>query len=358
MGRRFELHTGRLALRMLERADITEFVRYRNVDDVARYQDWELPYTRDHAHALVDEMEQLDGPTPGAWAQLAVVDTASGRLAGDLAVWLDAPADTATLGYTLAPEFQGHGYATEAVAAVIDWLFAGSSGHHAVHRVTATLDPENTASARVLEACGFLYEGTARSAAFVRGKWADDARFGLLRPDWEAWKARPVTPPERVELVELSNADMRPLLQIGPAFSQRELVAPIGASYGDALVPPVVDGVPLVPWYRGIRADGELVGFVMVAEPHPSEPYPYLWRLVVDRRHQLRGIGRRAVLAVVAHWRAAGETQLAVSYVPDVPGNPSGFYARLGFVPTGRIDDGEIVAMLDLSSVHDVSDTS
>ena len=48
------------------------------------------------------------------------------------------------------------------------------------------------------------------------------------------------------------------------------------------------DGGPLVPWFRAIEADGELVGFVMVAEPTTTLPAPYLWRLMIDRRHQRR----------------------------------------------------------------------
>lgn len=349
MGRRFEVHTGRLTLRMLDRRDVTEFVRYRNLPEVARYQEWTLPYTRDLAHALVDDMDRLGGPTPGQWAQLAITDAVTGQLAGDLAVWLDDPGDSAMLGYTLAPEFQGNGYATEAVAAIVEWLFAGSRARRAVHRISATLDPDNGASARVLEACGFVHEGTARSAAFVRGQWADDARFGLRAPDWESWKARPTTPPRTFELRELTNADVRPLVRIGPAFSQRALVSSIGTSFGEALIPELAGGKPVVAWYRGIRADGELVGFVMVAEPHHGEPHPYLWRLVIDRRHQLRGIGRQTVLAVAAHWRATGATHLKVSYVPDIPGNPARFYARLGFVATGVVHGGEAEAVLDLT---------
>lgn len=347
---RFELHTERLALRVLGRGDVTEFVRYRNLADVARYQDWQLPYTRDLAHALVDDMEPLDGPTPGEWVQIAVEHVDAERLVGDLAVWLDDAGHSAMLGYTLAPEFQGHGYATEAVAAVVEWLFAGGTKRPAVHRIIATLDPDNAASARVLEACGFVHEGTARSAAFVRGEWADDARFALLKADWEAWKRRPTSPPRVVELAELTHADVRPLLRIAPAFSQRGMVAPIGASFGEALLPEVLDGEPLRAWMRGIRADGELVGFVMVAEPHHTVPHPFLWRLLIDRRHQLRGIGRATVLAVADHWRAAGATRLLVSFVPDVPGNPRRFYERLGFVLTGNVEDGELEAVLDLTA--------
>lgn len=349
MGRRFELRTRRLTLRMLGRADVTEFVQYRNVPSVARYQDWPLPYTRDLAHALVDDMERLGRPTPGLWAQIAVEHTASGRLAGDLAVWLDPSGETAMVGYTLSPTFQGNGFAVEALAALLDWLFAGSRSRPAVHRVSASLDPANAPSARVLEACGFVHEGTARAAALVRGEWTDDARFALLADEWEAWTSRPTDPPTTFELAIPTNADVRALLRITPAFSQRQMVAPVGASFGDALVPEVEDGEPIRAWYRAIRADGELVGFVMVAEPRRALPHPYLWRLLIDRRHQLRGIGRRTVAAVADHWRSRGATHLFVSFVPDLPGNPGRFYERLGFVPTGNVEDGEIEAVLDLT---------
>jgi RimJ/RimL family protein N-acetyltransferase len=346
--RRFHLRTERLVVRMLARADVTAFVRYRNLPEVALHQDWPLPYTRDLAHQLVDELERLDGPTAGGWAQLAVA-LPDGTLVGDVAVWLDAAGTFAMLGYTLAPEHQGRGYATEAVSAVIDWLFAGGPGHVPVHRIAATLDPANLASARVLEACGFEYVGTAREAALVRGTWADDARFSLLPSDWEAWNARPTHHPENVELAELAHSDVRRLLAIAPAYSQRRLVAPVGTSLAEALLPPTENGHHVTAWYRGIRADGELVGFAMVAEPHAGEPHPYLWRMVIDRPHQQRGIGRRAVLAIADHWRAAGARRLKVSYVPDVPGNPARFYEGLGFVPTGHVDDGEVEAALDLT---------
>ncbi len=336
-------------LRRLEGRDITEFVRYRNLPDVARYQEWTLPYTRDLAHALVDDMERIGHPTPSEWFQIAVEHHETGQLAGDLALWLDDTGQSAMIGYTLAPEFQGSGYATEAVAAIVDWLFAGSSSLPSVHRISATLDPRNGASARVLEASGFSYEGTARSAAFVRGEWSDDARFALLRDDWEAWKSRPTGPPGVVELRELTNDDIRPLLRISPAFSQRGMVAPIGASLGEALVPEVIDGEPVQAWCRAIWADGELVGFLMLAEPHHTVPHPYLWRLVIDRRHQRRGIGRQAVLATAEHWRDRGATQLLVSFVPDLPGNPSRFYTELGFVLTGQVEDDELEAALDLT---------
>ena len=230
--RSFRLDTERLTIRTMVGADVTEFTRYRNLEAIARYQDWPLPYTRDLAHELVDEMQLLGGPTGGRWVQLAL-DAGTG-IVGDIAVWLDADENVANIGYTLAPRNQGLGYAVEAVETVVDWLFR----QQRVHRVTATIDPHNMASARVLERCGFRYEGTARSAAFVRHEWSDDARFSLLEPDWLDWSSRPTGPPGTVALVEITNDNVRAVGEIDRSFSQRDLVAPVLVSLGQALVPP------------------------------------------------------------------------------------------------------------------------
>lgn len=345
--RPFELVTDRLTIRTLARADITEFTRYRNLPDVARYQDWPIPYTRDLAHALVDELERLAGPSNGGWVQLAV-DTGHG-LVGDVAVWLDDDGRFAMLGYALAPEHQGHGFAAEAVAAVVDWLFARKR----VHRVAATIDPRNLASARVLERCGFEYIGTARSAALVRDEWTDDARFSLLADDWKAWRKRPTGRPTKVELVEITDGNVHRVGEIDRSFSQQDLVAPVLVSLAQAFVPRVVRGEVLRPWVRAIEADGELVGFVMMAEPHDENPHPYLWRYVIDHRHQGRGIGRRALLEIVRQRRRDGATHMTVSFVPDVVGSPAPFYLGLGFELTGGEHNGEVDALLDLSTVPD-----
>lgn len=331
--RPFRIQTDRLVIRPMQRADITALVRYRNVDDVARYQDWMLPYTRDLAHALLDELDGTNGPTTDQWVQLAVTD-ADDRLLGDLAVWLDGSATLAMMGYTIAPEHQGKGYATEAVGAMVDWLLA-----RGVRRVAATLDPRNLASARVLERCGFRYTGTARSAALVRGAWEDDARFEILADERRAWRS--AKPAKRVDLVEVDATNVRAVLELDRAFSQRRFVSSVAQSYGDALVTHLHDGVPLVPWYRAVYADGEPAGFVMVAEPMTNAPHPYVWRFLVDWRHQRRGIGAKALRAVAREWAGRGATHIELSCVPDIPGTPEPFYRALGFERTGVVDDGE-----------------
>lgn len=329
----FRITTDRLVIRPLDVADLDTFVRYRNDDEVTRFQDWALPYTPAHARALLDELAGFDGPTDDEWVQLAVTDL-DGVLVGDLAVGLEQDAAVATIGYTIAPGHQGRGYATEAVGALVDRLVADG-----VHRVAATLDPENLASARVLERCGFRFTGIARSAALVRGEWKDDARFEILAEERRAWQA--TTPVESVQLVEITRDNVRAVLELDRAFSQRRFVSSVAQSYGDALVQNEHEGVPIVPWMRAVYGDGEPIGFVLVAEPMSNAPHPYVWRILVDWRHQRRGAGALAIRAVAAHWAALGATHIDLSCVAGVPGTPEGFYRRLGFEPTGVVEDGE-----------------
>jgi diamine N-acetyltransferase len=102
------------------------------------------------------------------------------------------------------------------------------------------------------------------------------------------------------------------------------------------------------PWVRAVHADGLPVGFVMLSwnvEPQPPDingPW-FLWKLLIDQRHQGKGYGREVVRQIVELVRDQGATELLTSHVPG-EGGPAGFYARLGFVPTGELDpDGEIL---------------
>ena len=108
------------------------------------------------------------------------------------------------------------------------------------------------------------------------------------------------------------------------------------------------------PWYRAIATGHQVVGFVMLSwdvdpdPPHIIGPW-FLWKLLVDQEHQGRGYGRAAVGLVADLVRAEGATELLTSYVEGV-GGPAGFYARLGFRPTGdRDDQGETIVSLDLA---------
>jgi RimJ/RimL family protein N-acetyltransferase len=84
------------------------------------------------------------------------------------------------VGITLDPARQGQGYASEALTAVLDYLF-----HHlGKHRVTATTDAENRPAAALLQRLGFRREGHFRQNVWFKGRWGDEFLFALLRADW------------------------------------------------------------------------------------------------------------------------------------------------------------------------------
>jgi RimJ/RimL family protein N-acetyltransferase len=159
---------------MMRAPDVDRLVEYRNQPDVARFQDWELPFSVEMGRRLIDEQAALDGPTNDAWVQLAV--DLRGTTIGDVAIGVRDGGRQATIGYSITTHEQGHGYATEAAGAVVDALFDLAD----IHRVVASIDPENRASRRVLEKLGFRFEGRSPSSAFVRGTWVDDDHFALL----------------------------------------------------------------------------------------------------------------------------------------------------------------------------------
>jgi ribosomal-protein-alanine N-acetyltransferase len=81
----------------------------------------------------------------------------------------------AYLGYGIDLDHGGRGYATQAVSLAVAVAFDDLR----LHRVQAAVVPENKASARVLEKCGFLEEGLARRYLFLDGQWKDHRMFAL-----------------------------------------------------------------------------------------------------------------------------------------------------------------------------------
>jgi aminoglycoside 6'-N-acetyltransferase len=171
------VRTERLTLRRFSTADAEAFAAYRSDPDVARYQSWEVPVPLAEAVQKVEEFAQGDPTGPG-WFQYAV--DLDGVLIGDLGLNLDENLMQAELGFTLAPAYQGRGYATEAVRGLLDDLFI----ERKLHRVSAECDARNTASARLLRRVGFKQEGLRLSNSWFKGEWTDDLLFGLLRTDY------------------------------------------------------------------------------------------------------------------------------------------------------------------------------
>lgn len=284
----------------------------------------------------------MSGPENDEWWMASVCDGATGEILGDLALHMSQDCHTAEVGYTFAAEHWGKGYAVEALQALVDYLFDTMN----VTRVFGMLHPDNPASAMVMERCGFLFEGHTRSSFWLDGEVSDDWIYGLLREDWEKWISRPKNPPGKIELVPVDHLNQLDVWRLKTHKTQEEFVAPMGWSFIDYLFPWDEDReVMLEPWMRAIVADDQYVGFVMIAKVSEVNPEPYLWRLLIDRFHQRRGIATRVHHLLVDQCRDWGAKSMLTSWV-EGKGSPSRFYERLGFVPTGEIVDGETEARL------------
>ncbi|SOB83803.1 GNAT family N-acetyltransferase [Streptomyces sp. 1331.2] len=142
------------------------------------------------------------------------------------------------------------------------------------------------------------------------------------------------------------NIDAALALRVRPG--QEGLVAPVVKSLAEAYAHGET------AWPRLILDGGRPVGFVMAffdirfnPEQPGDRPRSGLWRLLIDADAQRGGYGRFAVEQVCAEIRRRGGTRATVSYVPG-PDGPAGFYARLGFRPTGELSGDQAIAELDL----------
>lgn len=176
-----EIRTQRLLLRRFRSDDVDAVVAYRNDRDVARFQSWDPSYSRADAARLFAEDADVAAGQPGAWVQVAIEQQATGALCGDCGIHvLSNQPRTAEVGITLAPDYQGRGIATEALGAIIDWLF----GDLDMHRVYAHTDDRNEAVQRLLERLGFRLEARLIEADWFKGEWTTLRVYALLRKEW------------------------------------------------------------------------------------------------------------------------------------------------------------------------------
>lgn len=177
--RSLELPTPRLLLRPLRGEDVDALFALYSDPEVARYGSRPAWTERTQAERMI-EQDQLDLAS-GTHIRLAIMGRADGALLGTLSLFeIDLGSRRAEVGYGLAPLHWGHGYAQEAVRALLAYAF----GPLDLNRVQADIDPANQASGRLLERMGFKFEGVLRERWIVAGVVSDSAMYGLLQREW------------------------------------------------------------------------------------------------------------------------------------------------------------------------------
>lgn len=124
-----------------------------------------------------------------------LITTSEGEVAGHIEFFVPvAYWDAFELSYQLYDNrFGVQGLTTEAVRLLVDYLFDTKKRH----RIHLVIHPDNVASRRIAEKCGFILEGTARGAFFNHGRNHDVLIYSLLRDDPRPWHAaEPEAQPE------------------------------------------------------------------------------------------------------------------------------------------------------------------
>jgi len=177
-----EIITDRLALRDLEPSDGPRVFAYHKHPEVSRFQSWGTESV-DAVQTYIRSLSAVNPEACAGWYQIGIFLTNGGKLIGDCGFRpLASSLEQAEVGITVAPEYQGQGYAAEALRALLRFLFATLNKH----RVFGSVDPRNLSSMRLLERVGMRQEAHFVKSLWFRGEWVDDVIFAILADEWKA----------------------------------------------------------------------------------------------------------------------------------------------------------------------------
>ena len=175
------LETDDLILRKPSRRDAKDIFQYASDPEVARYVLWDPHRSISETRSFVRYLRsRIRAGYPSSWV---VTLKETGKAIGTIGfIWYSDNNRSAELGYSFSREYWNHGYATQALKAVIDASF------HALplNRLEAQHDLRNPASGRVMEKCGLRQEGILRNRIINKQEYVDVALYAILRSDWKS----------------------------------------------------------------------------------------------------------------------------------------------------------------------------
>lgn len=170
--------TEQLGLRFHRMDDLDRLVALIGNIEVARYlARVPHPYSRSDGESFL--AATMNGVTDEGELVYAITLKDKGGIIGATGLMMDR--GEAELGYWLGQPYWGHGYAREAVAALIDLAFGALS----VDRVYANVRAENGASRRLLAALGFRERGQASVFQMIEDRYVMGPHYEIVRDDWK-----------------------------------------------------------------------------------------------------------------------------------------------------------------------------
>lgn len=176
------LETDRLILRKYNRIDAAAMYKnWASDDEVTKYLMWQTHSSQKVSQKVTNEwIKQYSTKTFYHWA--IVLKSNGDEPIGDIAVVnLNDKISMAHIGYCLGRQWWHQGIMSEALNAVIDFLFNIVD----INRIESRHDVNNPNSGKVMAKCGMKYEGTLRSADWNNQGICDVCYYGLLKSEYK-----------------------------------------------------------------------------------------------------------------------------------------------------------------------------
>jgi RimJ/RimL family protein N-acetyltransferase len=180
--------TERLVLRPVAPADIDRILEYRNLPEVNRWLIRTTVEPDEFRAAMERAAEDPDDHSVAVELDGTVIGTVSLEVEDGMGQPGMPERTEAMIGYVFDPAYGGHGYASEAVLAMVAVAFEELG----IHRLTAGCFADNLASVRILEKAGMRRKqhGVEDSWHAELG-WVDGYTYGLLADEWRSARRRP-----------------------------------------------------------------------------------------------------------------------------------------------------------------------
>ena len=174
-----EIETRRLQLRRFQQKDGDDVLQNWSSDEAMQALYGEPAYNTKEA---VEELlaQYIAGYKKKEYYRWAIVEKKSQTCIGQIAFYMvDSKNHLAEIEYCIGRTFQGKGYATEATKAIIEFGFEQIG----FYRIQICHKSQNIPSKRVIEKCGFRYEGTFRDYFYMEGIYTNRVYYALLKED-------------------------------------------------------------------------------------------------------------------------------------------------------------------------------
>jgi ribosomal-protein-alanine N-acetyltransferase len=171
------IQTDRLILRELEDGDVNEIFILRSDPRVIKYIDRAPAKSLEEASQFINNIKEAQGRNNSICWAIALKDDP--RLIGTVAIWrIDSDHHRGEIGYTLLADYHGRGIMQEALTPVLHY------GFHTIrlHSMEANVNPNNTASIKLLERNNFTREAYFKENYYFDGKYLDSVIYSLISP--------------------------------------------------------------------------------------------------------------------------------------------------------------------------------